>query len=133
MYELLRFPEFEPEQADQSHSQVSITDLRLLIKSRAKLTSMWNENIALAFATCQSNNKNCPARGKHSHMKSVHTSKISTDFMYDPICGLQALINASWREDGFCEKCIAAQKLVWGTARKKAWEDLDDWLKSSEV
>ncbi|KAJ7436948.1 hypothetical protein FB451DRAFT_994207, partial [Mycena latifolia] len=37
-----------------------------------------------------------------AHQKLVRESGVADDYLYDPLCGLQALIDADWAAEGFC-------------------------------
>jgi hypothetical protein len=58
----------------------------------------------------------------------VHTTGLYVQRMVDPLMGLQDLMEISWREEGFCKKCVAAKTNVWDEFRTKLWDDLDVWL-----
>jgi len=48
--------------------------------------------------------------------------------MVDPLMGLQVLVEISWKDEGFCKKCVSARRNAWEELRRKLWEDLDVWL-----
>jgi hypothetical protein len=33
--------------------------------------------------------------------------------------GLQDLVEISWKDEGFCKKCVLARRNVWGGLRRK--------------
>jgi hypothetical protein len=58
----------------------------------------------------------------------VHTTGLYVQRMNDPLMGLQDLMDIPWREEGFCDKCVAARTNAWDESRRKLWDDLDEWL-----
>jgi hypothetical protein len=58
----------------------------------------------------------------------VHTTGLYAQRMVDPLMGLQDLAEISWKDEGFCRKCIAARTNAWDELRGKLWDDLDVWL-----
>ncbi|KAI0262488.1 hypothetical protein BGY98DRAFT_1049955 [Russula aff. rugulosa BPL654] len=62
----------------------------------------------------------------------VHTSEVYMYRMADPLMGLQDLINIPWREEGFCDKCVAARTKTWNEFRRMLWDRLDEWLQLTE-
>lgn len=74
-----------------------------------------------------------PSLAIQVHTKLVHTSGIFEEFHADPLCGLEALMDAPWGEGGddgggFCEACVQKRRLVWGKKREKGWEHLGIWF-----
>jgi len=58
----------------------------------------------------------------------VHSSGLYVERMVDPLMGLQGLVEISWKDEGFCKKCVSARRNAWEELRRKLWEDLDVWL-----
>jgi hypothetical protein len=58
----------------------------------------------------------------------VHTTGLYVQRMVDPLMGLRDLMKISWKDEGFCKKCVAARKNEWGKFKRKLWDDLDVWL-----
>jgi hypothetical protein len=58
----------------------------------------------------------------------VHSSGLYVQRMVDPLMGLQDLMAISWKDEGFCRKCVSARKNAWYQVRMKLWDDLDMWL-----
>jgi hypothetical protein len=63
-----------------------------------------------------------------AHMRLVHESGLMEEYAFDPMCGLQALIDAPWVEAGFCVGCVEMRRKVWQRAREKTWENLGIWF-----
>ncbi|KDQ51620.1 hypothetical protein JAAARDRAFT_184840 [Jaapia argillacea MUCL 33604] len=76
--------------------------------------------------------KRClPANEKMMHwIGSVHTSGIFQKYIYDPICGLQALIDAAgeWEKEGYCYECVRTRIETWTDRRERLWDELEFWL-----
>lgn len=58
----------------------------------------------------------------------VHSSGLYVQRMVDPLMGLRDLVGISWKDEGFCKKCVSARRHAWEELRRKLWEDLDVWL-----
>jgi hypothetical protein len=58
----------------------------------------------------------------------VHSSGLYVQWIVDPLRGLHDLEEISWKDEGFCKKCVAARRNAWGQLRTKLWGDLDVWL-----
>jgi len=58
----------------------------------------------------------------------VHSSGLYVERMVDPLMGLRVLVEISWKDEGFCKKCVSARRNAWEGLRRKLWEDLDVWL-----
>ncbi|KAJ7922276.1 hypothetical protein B0H13DRAFT_1983271 [Mycena leptocephala] len=57
-----------------------------------------------------------------------HGSGIADDYMFDPLCGLQALIDTDWAAEGYCEACVKLRREVWSHRREKIWDNLNIWF-----
>jgi hypothetical protein len=58
----------------------------------------------------------------------VHASGLYVQRMADPLMGLLDLVGISWKDEGFCKRCVAARRQAWEQLRMKLWDDLDVWL-----
>jgi hypothetical protein len=79
----------------------------------------------LPAATCTSTNRTLSMQ---AHAKLVIDSGIYEEYHADPICGLQALMDAPWAAEGFCEVCVGMRRKAWTSGREKAWENLGLWF-----
>lgn len=79
----------------------------------------------LAAAGCTSTNRTLSMQ---AHAKLVIDSGIYEEYHADPICGFQALIDAPWAAEGFCEACVDTRRRAWAGGREKAWENLGLWF-----
>lgn len=91
------------------------------------------ENITMSAIPRSSNpTQQCtaanPDRALKSHTRLVHDSGVFKKYLYDPLCGFQALADARWSEEGFCEQCIMKRRARWLEERQKLWNDLDTWF-----
>lgn len=73
-----------------------------------------------------------PSLSIQAYTKIVHVSGIFEDFHADPLCGLQALIDAPWVEEGFCDACVKHRQTIWGREQERAWENLAIWFGLNE-
>ncbi|KAG6844925.1 hypothetical protein H0H87_002409 [Tephrocybe sp. NHM501043] len=67
------------------------------------------------------------ARTIMAHHTIVKRCRIS-DYDYDPVCGLRALANAPWKEEGFCQACVTVRQEFWWAERERIWTELDTWF-----
>ncbi|KAF8067815.1 hypothetical protein FPV67DRAFT_1493711 [Lyophyllum atratum] len=65
---------------------------------------------------------------KLAHDNLIKTTGILKAFRWDPLCGLQAMIEAPWDTEGFCEACVENRREVWEGERERVWEELDEWF-----
>lgn len=64
--------------------------------------------------------------------KRVHDSGLYTKFLFDPVCGAQALINIPWEKEDWCADCIQSQRAIWKKRQRKLWSDMDKWIPGHE-
>lgn len=64
--------------------------------------------------------------------KRVHDSGLYTKFLFDPVCGAQALIDIPWEKEGWCSACIQSKRATWGKIRQNLWSDMDKWIPGPE-
>ncbi|KAJ7721894.1 hypothetical protein B0H16DRAFT_1431624 [Mycena metata] len=69
-----------------------------------------------------------PLQSGKTHHKLVRESGIADDFLYDPLCGLQALIEANWEGEAYCEACLNLRREMWTNKRERLWDNLDIWF-----
>ncbi|TFK63089.1 hypothetical protein BDN72DRAFT_848019 [Pluteus cervinus] len=94
-----------------------------------------------------------PLRIHEIHQKLIHKSGLFEEYIYDPMGGFEVLRshlippedgatkggdvwqnikqNGKWGNDkigGYCVECVQKRYDVWGSTRKKVWENLDLWF-----
>ncbi|KAJ7437010.1 hypothetical protein FB451DRAFT_1006295, partial [Mycena latifolia] len=115
LYELVRRPAYgQPEREG-----VSVHDFRALVRAREELTDVWILTVSPwspDLAHCASADKgelaawarcttlDAPQAGK-AHYKLARESGVTDDYLPDPLCGLQVLIDTDWAAGGFCAAC----------------------------
>lgn len=133
LYELVRADGLGQDDDDDTGR----TDERkLLLKARERLTSIWVTSAASLpseFLTCSSKSAQeraiCITRDTKSTNKAHAKLKpIFERYKWDPMCGFKALMEAPWREEGFCEACIVLRKTIWQNERQRCWTNLDQWF-----
>ena len=156
-YELLRVPTFgqtviatAAAEADADAGDLSSADLLRFLHAREQLGLVWAEVAGKAptdFAcprstqtkmqseqhggastsggTCASVNVD---RVHARWAELVHSSGLYVQRMVDPLMGLHDLMGISWKEEGFCKKCVSARRNAWEELRRRLWEGLDVWL-----
>ncbi|KAA1467440.1 hypothetical protein DENSPDRAFT_244712 [Dentipellis sp. KUC8613] len=122
-------------------SQLPHAELMRLIETRQHMLADW---IAIAAApesfNCPTTSTQAPADEAKRCIAAdtvANDSKWSTlvlrgqifeNFLYDPILGMDALIEIDWKKEGYCEACVDARTGAWERRQKKLWENLDVWL-----
>jgi hypothetical protein len=104
-------------------------DILRLTNAREHLTTAWVLAAASVptSSTCHYKNIRACMRAP-LWTKLVHTSGIFVDYLYDPICGLDALMDIDWKSEGLCPNCVEVRLDVWGKQRQNLWDNLDLWL-----
>ncbi|KAG1889277.1 hypothetical protein F4604DRAFT_1711411 [Suillus subluteus] len=64
--------------------------------------------------------------------KRVHDSGLYTKFLFDPVCGTQALIDIPWEEEDWCSACIESKQATWREIQQNLWSDMDKWILGHE-
>ncbi|TFK33814.1 hypothetical protein BDQ12DRAFT_690613 [Crucibulum laeve] len=142
MYELLRRMGLDSGTNINVNGILSTMDYKILATARDQLMSFWVLSVATQprdLARCFSAShpadtaqKPCTATRADAsvlaHVKLVHESGISHKYMFDVFTGLNALREAPWASEGFCEGCVTARKGYWGKMAAQLWLDLDTWL-----
>jgi hypothetical protein len=101
--------------------------LHRLVSIREQLTECW-----ATFAATPPKSPSCAYKcliKVYEHWtEMVHRSGLYMRYMYDPICGLDALANIDWDGRIQCILCRTALKGVWALRRQILWEMLEVWL-----
>lgn len=155
-YELLRAPglgqnvdeEFIIAGArDRAWHKAAPADLARLIKTREELASAWARAAALPPDTralpcplAHAPGEDAPAAEDARRCAAAHAaflatwrdevlnSDLYTEYMNDPVAGLEKLAEVRWEEKGFCQGCVKSWRGLWGKQREKIWANLDLWL-----
>lgn len=143
-YELLRAPglgqsadeEFllEGDEATRRRKKVGKTDLVRLIRTREELASQWARGAALPpdprdFPCSASATLSEATSQAVLHWREmVMNAELYTEYMNDPVEGLERLIELGWEEKGCCKACADGWRASWGRQREKIWANLDLWL-----
>ncbi|GLB39146.1 hypothetical protein LshimejAT787_0603080 [Lyophyllum shimeji] len=65
---------------------------------------------------------------QQAHTQLVKTTGIFRTYQYDVVCGLRALAEAPWREQGFCKACVRWRRERWRREAERVWEELEGWF-----
>ncbi|KAG0701039.1 hypothetical protein DFH29DRAFT_582442 [Suillus ampliporus] len=65
---------------------------------------------------------------REAWVRLVYDSGIFTQYRYDPLCGLAALINLEWTDE-WCRDCKDKRRAGWCKMQKSIWEKIDEYLK----
>ncbi|KAF7337225.1 hypothetical protein MSAN_02274900 [Mycena sanguinolenta] len=132
LYELIRLPGYG--QADRDGG-VSNQDYRALVKAREHLTTAWWQTMmpySPDFILCRAAQTRCttmdPLQSAQAYKKLVQEPGVVDDYLHDPLCGLQVLIEADWAGEGYCGACVKRRREMWANKREKLWENLDIWF-----
>ncbi|KAJ7362393.1 hypothetical protein DFH08DRAFT_950661 [Mycena albidolilacea] len=124
---------------------VSAANLRALVRASKQLTALWMQTtspyspdlmvcasaavragaaavdaVAGVTAPAPSCTAAHPLRSIKAHQKLIHESGIADDYIWDPLCGFQVLIEADWGAEGYCYyACVERQREVWSNRREK--------------
>jgi hypothetical protein len=60
--------------------------------------------------------------------RHVHDSGLYDEYQFDPLSGLQALIDIKWDEESWCSDCVRARREAWTKMRQKTWERIGVWM-----
>ncbi|KAJ7168870.1 hypothetical protein C8R46DRAFT_1092724 [Mycena filopes] len=137
-YELLRAPPAALGDVDDSPETTPPTlvlepaDLALLADAQKRLTAAW-----MTVFLRPSEAEPCPARTPCAATKRnggwtsiAGKGKVLQRFLFDPICGLEALREVKWDEaHGFCGRCAGARAASFVAKREQIWEDMNVWLR----
>ncbi|KIY46696.1 hypothetical protein FISHEDRAFT_24062, partial [Fistulina hepatica ATCC 64428] len=126
LYELVRAPNF-----GQGIDGLSIGmhDFMRIVMAHGQLSQLWRENAVAAsnmFVCPQAAGDegggteaavSCvtrdPAKYAEVHTRLVHQSGVYEEYNSDVLCGLQALVDASWKAEGFCDACVDLRRRAW--------------------
>ncbi|KAG1758029.1 hypothetical protein EDB19DRAFT_1622579 [Suillus lakei] len=118
--------------------EISRADERRLERMREHLISAWSQ-----VAVRVDRSFKCPNPSKETirtpgmgHIlpanaweRRVHDSGLYDEYQFDPLCGLQALIDIKWdEEEGWCSDCVRARREAWTRMRQKLWERIGVWM-----
>ncbi|KAF5383315.1 hypothetical protein D9615_004986 [Tricholomella constricta] len=65
---------------------------------------------------------------RDAHDRIIEATNLPNRFRNDPVCGLLALAEAPWAEEGFCAQCVQQRRQVWLDERERVWGALDGWF-----
>jgi hypothetical protein len=119
----------EPTVDGEDDCAIPLDDIRRLVNAREHLTTAWIL-AAASVPTCFPclDKKACRCMSALLWTKVVHTSGMFEDYLYDPICGFDALINVKWETEGVQRGCIIVRADAWRKQQQKLWDNLDLWL-----
>ncbi|KIK47983.1 hypothetical protein CY34DRAFT_48648, partial [Suillus luteus UH-Slu-Lm8-n1] len=120
--------------------EISRADERRLERMREHLISSWSQAAVRVdrLFTCPNQPKETPSTSSTSARlpgcpplslkqdaweRRVHDSGLYDEHQFDPLCGLQALIDIKWdEEEGWCSDCVRVRREAWTRMRQKTWE-----------
>ncbi|KAG1738601.1 uncharacterized protein EDB91DRAFT_1054438 [Suillus paluster] len=158
-YEMVRLAGYglgdgELDGSDGGSLEISRADERRLERMREQLISTWSqaavrvdrsficpnqpkEMIDHTAATGPSSSTSpthlskCPSPSskRDAWERRVHDSGLYDEYQFDPLCGLQALIDIKWDEDeAWCLDCVRARREAWTRMRQRTWERIGVWM-----
>ena len=121
----------DTEDPDVMNAMISRQDLARLIKAREELVSRWIFTAGgppdLTCGTVTDHPPLDKAKLLNDWQEHVKSS-LFEECIYDPLVGLQRLIDIKWEGLGYCGACVGAWRDVWQAQRVKLWQQLDLWL-----
>ncbi|KAG1889281.1 hypothetical protein F4604DRAFT_1644273 [Suillus subluteus] len=138
-YEMVRVTGYglgdgELDSDDERESQeISRADERRLERMREHLISAWSQvavRVDRSFK-CPNRTKGTSGTPGRAHIlgSRVHDSGLYEEYQFDPLCGLQALIDIKWdEEEGWCSDCVQARREAWTRMRQKTWGRIGVWM-----
>ncbi|KAH7921242.1 hypothetical protein BV22DRAFT_1096794 [Leucogyrophana mollusca] len=140
-YEVLRTGGFalaNVTQAESESTTLDTDDIYRLFAARENLTLAWVSATACVDPSfvCpeheagSSGPGDCPTTAAKcaTWNEQVHAAGLFDRYMYDPICGLEALMDIDWEAEGWCEECIQMRVDAWTRMRTRLWTTLEMWL-----
>ncbi|KAG6811678.1 hypothetical protein H0H92_006333 [Tricholoma furcatifolium] len=67
-------------------------------------------------------------RLNRTYQKLVEASGMRRRFHFDPVCGIQALVDAGWEKEGMCTECVHKRQELWKAERQRLWAEMDWWF-----
>ncbi|KAH7921248.1 hypothetical protein BV22DRAFT_1019743 [Leucogyrophana mollusca] len=135
-YELLRSSGFglndgegDEEGEGASDLEMDRQDERRMIIAREHLHLAWTQatrrfDLSFKVPKCPS-----PEAKSAAWERCVIDSGLADEFMWDPLCGLQALMDIRWgKEEGWCKECVKMRKDAWAKTRASLWARMDMWM-----
>ena len=118
--------------------RIERSDLVMLVRAREQLALQWH--LAARFPPPLEEFP-CPLSGQEHAKKSVQTRQekctkarknhgkswdalvrdLYIDYMYDPLCGLQQVIEVDWTKTGYCDGCVESFRASWVRKIAIAW------------
>lgn len=138
LYELVRHEDDDDDykfQSCESRPRLSDKDTKSLNRALRLLVPKWlsvTSHSSPDFGHCPAQNAECttadPRATQEAHRNLVILSGIQNDYSGDPLSGLQAMMEAPWEEQGFCQQCVAMRRTAWENTRERIWADCDIWF-----
>lgn len=151
-YEMVRVAGYGLSDGDdgEASQEISRADERRLERMREHLISTWSQaavrvdssfkcpneaktrSIDSGDASSSSTSTDSPCQSLSSKRadweRLVHDSGLYDEYQFDPLCGLQALIDTKWDEEGWCSDCVRARREAWTRMRQRTWERVGVWM-----
>ncbi|KAG0703085.1 hypothetical protein DFH29DRAFT_918810 [Suillus ampliporus] len=120
--------------------QIGRADERCVELMRELLVTTWSEvAVRIDTSVCKNDKKkgSYDASSKRCPLKTtqqatwdihIHNSGLYTKFLFDPVCGIQALINIPWEEEHWCSDCIQSRRATCTKTRRDLWNKMDKWI-----
>ncbi|KAG1865309.1 hypothetical protein F4604DRAFT_1585964 [Suillus subluteus] len=138
----------------EGYQEISRADERRLGRMREHLTVLWSQvakRVDCSFkcpdqpkeisrsifglpastgpssSTSLAHSSKCPSLSsrRDAWERRVYNSGLYDKYQFDPLCGLQALIDIKWDVDeGWCSNCVRARRDAWTRMRQGTWEHI---------
>ncbi|KAI5893247.1 uncharacterized protein SCHCODRAFT_02621243 [Schizophyllum commune H4-8] len=143
IYELARLSDLNDLRANPpmdyrelSFDALEATYMQLVVTVQKKLAMAWSDalhDIMTSPTRCSNRERPCQSRDRIIMYEILYGTGIGKKYTLDPICGLQALIDLKWTNQGHCKGCAKARRDALIAKRQKIWDDLDGWIKTEFI
>ena len=106
--------------------QLDSKDLIRLANGQKKLMSAWLSAVQLGGVKCT---LKTPCSSNKGHSIWAIISPHLTEYQFDPICGIEYLMNnVEWKTMGHCVQCADARVTSLKKQREQIWENMSIWF-----
>jgi len=114
----------EDDEDDPIH-ELDPKDLVRLANGQKELTSAWLSAVLLGDVKCP---LKTPCNSNKARITWDVVSPYLMVYQFDPICGIEKLIEVDWRKKGYCDGCKDARGKSLREQKHKVWENLSVWF-----
>ncbi|RDB16374.1 hypothetical protein Hypma_002880 [Hypsizygus marmoreus] len=117
-----------PENEDDPIHRLDSIDLVRLLHGQKKLMAVWIAASSFAPLKCGLEQACSSGKTKFHHWDTVVNSRLLQTYRFDPIRGIQHLVEVDWMKLGYCSTCNTERIQIMTAQREALWEAMDDWF-----